>query len=322
MNPGYFPEISDLEFGIVKKQISYHPAKRNQRCALEEKEEEILSIKTITNANIDYSDHTKFVSILEKEMLVGPINNKEYIGFREQINNFIEDKVAKERADDHKDKDATNLSFSEPKDPIEIFLKTEDHPKKFNPDDIFENLKELDLYNSILCNTCLRVKVERSHHCRQCGKSVLKMDHHCPWLATCIGFRNYKFFCLVHYYGVIVTFTVFVTFWEAVASTFVQESISIPTSCFILYSYLANIGLMSFLIWLLYCNIKLVFSGQTVIEQSDRERFPNGKIVNNYDLGYYRNFTNVFGTNPLFWFFPIYANYSGDGIVFERSQKL
>ncbi|GAA6027283.1 hypothetical protein JCM8097_002556 [Rhodosporidiobolus ruineniae] len=34
----------------------------------------------------------------------------------------------------------------------------------------------------------------RSHRCRHCAAVVLKMDHHCPWVGTCVGARNYKYF--------------------------------------------------------------------------------------------------------------------------------
>lgn len=44
------------------------------------------------------------------------------------------------------------------------------------------------------CDYCKHFKPERTHHCRQCGSCVLKMDHHCNWLYNCIGYRNYKFF--------------------------------------------------------------------------------------------------------------------------------
>ena len=47
------------------------------------------------------------------------------------------------------------------------------------------------------CSKCSAPKPDRCHHCRQCGRCVLKMDHHCPWLLdTCIGLRNYKAFVL------------------------------------------------------------------------------------------------------------------------------
>lgn len=47
------------------------------------------------------------------------------------------------------------------------------------------------------CSKCSAPKPDRCHHCRQCGRCVLKMDHHCPWLLdSCIGLRNYKAFVL------------------------------------------------------------------------------------------------------------------------------
>ncbi|GAA5896861.1 hypothetical protein JCM5296_002575 [Sporobolomyces johnsonii] len=38
------------------------------------------------------------------------------------------------------------------------------------------------------------VRPFRSHRCRHCAAVVLKMDHHCPWVGTCVGARNYKYF--------------------------------------------------------------------------------------------------------------------------------
>ncbi|KAG9023381.1 palmitoyltransferase for Vac8p [Tulasnella sp. JGI-2019a] len=45
------------------------------------------------------------------------------------------------------------------------------------------------------CQKCWSPKPERCHHCSECGRCVLKMDHHCPWLASkCIGHRTYASF--------------------------------------------------------------------------------------------------------------------------------
>lgn len=47
------------------------------------------------------------------------------------------------------------------------------------------------------CNKCDCEKPDRTHHCSSCGICVLRMDHHCSWLASkCIGLRNHKAFFL------------------------------------------------------------------------------------------------------------------------------
>uniref|UniRef100_A0A1B6D8J8 Palmitoyltransferase n=1 Tax=Clastoptera arizonana TaxID=38151 RepID=A0A1B6D8J8_9HEMI len=44
------------------------------------------------------------------------------------------------------------------------------------------------------CYSCKGFKAPRSHHCRKCGRCVLKMDHHCPWINNCVGHANHAHF--------------------------------------------------------------------------------------------------------------------------------
>ena len=44
------------------------------------------------------------------------------------------------------------------------------------------------------CGYCEILQPLRSKHCEECGHCIRKYDHHCPWLATCIGEKNHRFF--------------------------------------------------------------------------------------------------------------------------------
>ena len=46
------------------------------------------------------------------------------------------------------------------------------------------------------CRTCKVLRPPRSYHCRDCGFCVEIHDHHCPWMGTCIGKRNIRYFML------------------------------------------------------------------------------------------------------------------------------
>ena len=47
-----------------------------------------------------------------------------------------------------------------------------------------------------VCNTCNVIRPLRSSHCGHCNNCVIKFDHHCPWIGTCVGRRNYHYFFL------------------------------------------------------------------------------------------------------------------------------
>ena len=125
------------------------------------------------------------------------------------------------------------------------------------------------------CKKCQLNKPDRAHHCSTCRRCVLKMDHHCPWLATCVGLHNYKPFLLFLIYTCLfcwLCFAVAVSWvWSEVLSENQFTQMLMPVN-YILLSVLAGIiGLVltGFTIWHLY----LASTGQTTIESLEKTRY-------------------------------------------------
>lgn len=55
---------------------------------------------------------------------------------------------------------------------------------------------QLGLVEWRYCFNCLSFRPPRTHHCSICKTCVMKFDHHCPWVANCIGHKNHKLFIL------------------------------------------------------------------------------------------------------------------------------
>eukprot|EP00928_Gymnodinium_smaydae_P008354 TRINITY_DN13040_c0_g1_i1.p1 TRINITY_DN13040_c0_g1~~TRINITY_DN13040_c0_g1_i1.p1 ORF type:complete len:730 (-),score=157.92 TRINITY_DN13040_c0_g1_i1:131-2293(-) len=49
-----------------------------------------------------------------------------------------------------------------------------------------------------ICVVCRARRKMRSHHCKECGRCVERLDHHCPWVDNCVGLGNQRsFYCFI-----------------------------------------------------------------------------------------------------------------------------
>jgi ribosomal protein L40E len=125
------------------------------------------------------------------------------------------------------------------------------------------------------CKKCQARKPDRAHHCSTCRRCVLKMDHHCPWLATCVGLRNYKAFLLFLIYTTffcILCFTVSANWvWSEIFSDGQYNETFMPINYIMLAVISGIIGLVlgGFTTW----HILLASRGQTTIECLEKTRY-------------------------------------------------
>lgn len=179
-----------------------------------------------------------------------------------------------------------------------------------------------------MCQRCLRTKPDRCHHCSQCNKCILKMDHHCPWVANCIGFYNYKYFINMLFYAsfscnLIVSSSSKLVHGILSKDTASESKVDYRVAYFIVTAYvLACVfgfiitGFFTFHLW-------MISNQYTTIEFCEKRGSDTlFKDKSPYNLGVYRNFTDILGTSPLLWCLPVRRNLTGKGLHFEIREEL
>ncbi|KAF8421016.1 DHHC palmitoyltransferase-domain-containing protein, partial [Tirmania nivea] len=127
------------------------------------------------------------------------------------------------------------------------------------------------------CKKCQTLKPDRAHHCSTCNRCVLKMDHHCPWLATCLGLYNYKPFLLFLIYTSLLCILSFLVSASWVWGTVFNDGAGLneggitPVNWILIATVSGIIGLVlsGFTIW----HLMLAASGMTTIESLEKVRY-------------------------------------------------
>ncbi|KXN88085.1 Palmitoyltransferase PFA3 [Leucoagaricus sp. SymC.cos] len=208
------------------------------------------------------------------------------------------------------------------------------------------------------CRKCWAPKPDRTHHCNICGRCVLKMDHHCPWLAhKCIGHRTYPAF--VHFLTCITLLALYIAVISGTALLYafnnpyaVNEFTPVHELGLTAAGLIFTLVIGSFLCYHLY----LISTNQTTLENvtpfmilrylpplprgnhtlSDPPLEPElsheqrrlvkhaHNYIRLYDLGLRKNWSQTFGwTRKRSFFFRLFCGGSslGDGKSFPRNTK-
>ncbi|KAK0415806.1 hypothetical protein QR680_012129 [Steinernema hermaphroditum] len=172
------------------------------------------------------------------------------------------------------------------------------------------------------CVKCSCVKPDRAHHCSVCGQCVLKFDHHCPWVNTCVNFYNYKFFILFLGYGFTLCIFGMATNLETVINFFEytphKTISSIQLGILFLLSAVFSISLAALFFYHLY----LTARNRTTFESFRSPMLENGREDKHFfNLGVRRNYREIFGESPWQWFLPTWTSL-GEGCIYpERGQR-
>ncbi|CAH1155686.1 unnamed protein product [Phaedon cochleariae] len=207
-------------------------------------------------------------------------------------------------------------------DELKLYVESADDEKNYVLLEVYNSryftLKTRTLHGFLrYCRICKLLKPDRAHHCSTCGVCVLKMDHHCPWLNNCIGYTTQKSFLLCLFYCTSycvffmgTTYRTFSYYWQSKT----RRNIHVPAVIgFFIAAVLGSItGIF------LCFHVMLMFKNKTTIENSSN---PSIFVSRNhtFDLGSYRNLTDVMGKNWIAWFFPGFSG-EGDGCYFETRK--
>lgn len=172
------------------------------------------------------------------------------------------------------------------------------------------------------CPICNGYKPPRAHHCSNCSRCVLSMDHHCPWTNTCVGQINLKAFVQFVHFVPLATFhsvaihselfALLIYAWQRARKNadFFKVLLQLQVLLGLLawFAALVVMLLVGTLAWEMQHTVRtnMTMIEEYVIEKAEVRRRRNGekKFVFPYDLGKGGNKAAVLGSGRFSWLIP------------------
>lgn len=124
----------------------------------------------------------------------------------------------------------------------------------------------------LFCRHCNKNVNMGSKHCWDCGKCTAHFDHHCPWLNTCIGGKNYRsFFVATVFLWMMIFFTIMVAVL-LLAGLLVDGPLDVPFQVALVVTIVLNLPLLGLNSALLSFHTYLCVTGTTTLDYIKKRR--------------------------------------------------
>lgn len=131
---------------------------------------------------------------------------------------------------------------------------------------------------------CMRKSQESARFCQVCKKTTIGLDHHCVWLNTCVGKKNYP-----HFYILILTFSIqySLQLYMGVRLYFDWGPISKDITFYIVNTLhmiaISGVWLGFMALWLFHCYLLILGFGTYDFIANKREREMEEKRARDFD---------------------------------------
>jgi palmitoyltransferase len=155
------------------------------------------------------------------------------------------------------------------------------------------------------------------------------MDHHCPWINSCIGFYNRKFFIQMVFYLIITIFSTIIansfSTYYLIKDIIVNKKFefNLKFTIQLVYALIYGIDIvMGFILSQFFkFHIKLILENKTTIETLDHK---GKEFQSKFDKGRWNNWIEVMGITKWLWFIPLkiyQGKPKGNGIDWGESEE-